>query len=237
MAQFKLALNAGHDLKTPGKRLPEALDPAQTREWTLNDRVADKVERLLKEGYTGCTVLRTDDTTGQTDVPLRERTDAANAFRADLYLSIHHNAGIHGGSGGGIIAIVYDFASEEAKVWQKELYDALIQATGLRGNRASPLTQMNLHELRETAMPAVLLELGFMDSTADAPVILTEAFAEQCAGAIVEVIARRAGLVKKSQDLYRVQVGAYTDRANAVQQLEKLRQLGFTDAFIHQDRG
>ena len=36
---FILALDAGHYLATPGKRCLKSLDPKQTREWILNDRV------------------------------------------------------------------------------------------------------------------------------------------------------------------------------------------------------
>lgn len=232
---FKIAVTAGHDLYTAGKRCMKSLDPNETREWWLNDRIADKVEALLKD-YTGYEFLRTDDTNGKEDLSLDDRTGAANDFGADFYLSIHHNAGIGGGNGGGIMSIVYTSPSEESEQWQKELYDALIEATGLRGDRATPLAKMNLHEVRETSMPAVLLELGFMDSATDVPVILTEAFADQCAGAIVKVLARRGGLVKKetapqTDTLYRVQVGAFRERANAETMLKTLKSAGF-DGFI-----
>ncbi|MBQ4105625.1 MAG: N-acetylmuramoyl-L-alanine amidase [Clostridia bacterium] len=197
MANFKIALTAGHYKGTPGKRCLKSLDPKETREWVLNDRIADKVEKLLRN-YTGYELLRTDDTTGNKDISLTARTNAANSFGADFYLSVHHNAGIGGGSGGGIVAIVYNSASAESVAWQKELYNALIKETGLKGNRSTPLAKMNLHEVRETNMPAVLLELGFMDSKTDVPVILTEKFADQCAKAIVDVVVKRGKLTKKA---------------------------------------
>jgi N-acetylmuramoyl-L-alanine amidase len=118
--------------------------------------------------------------------------------------------------------------------WQQALYDELIQQTGLKGNRAEPLTRQNLHEVRETVMPAVLLELGFMDSSVDVPIILTDQYAEQCAAAIVSVIAKKAKLPQKSQSdpLYRVQVGAFKQRKNAEALLKKLQDAGYSDAFI-----
>lgn len=192
---FKLALNAGHHLGE-AKGIPLYLNPNDVREWWLNDRVADKVEKLLAN-YDGIEVLRIDDTTGKTDVPLKERTDKANAWGADFYLAIHHNGGIYGGSGGGITAHIYIKASTASKEWQKALYDALIEETGLKGNRAEPLQTDNFHEVRETAMPAVLLELGYMDSTTDVPIILTEEYADKCAEAIVKVIVKKAQLTKK----------------------------------------
>lgn len=198
---FKIALTAGHYLGTPGKRCMKKLDPNQTREWTLNSRIADKVESLLQQ-YTGWALLRTDDPTGKKDVTLKKRTKAANDFHADFYLSIHHNAGVKGGSGGGIVAYVYTKPQEASVAWQKALYKALIDATWLKGNRSNPTPKKNLHEVRETKMPAVLLELGFMDSSTDVPVILSENYADNCARAIVQVLAEKGNLQKKTEEGY-----------------------------------
>jgi len=194
---FKLALSAGHYLYTPGKRCSKSIDPNETREWWLNDRIADRIEVLLKD-YDGIQVLRLDDTTGKKEVTLRTRSDASNKWGADFYLAVHHNAGINGGKGGGITSHVYLTPSAESLIWQKELYNALIAATGLKGNRSNPLVRQNLHECREPYAPAVLLELGFMDSTTDVPIILTQKYAYACAQACVDVIVKRAGLKKKA---------------------------------------
>ena len=229
---FRIALTAGHYLNTAGKRCLKSLDPNETREWVLNDRIADKVETLL-QNYTGWELIRTDDTTGKKDISLAARTNTANNFKADFYVSIHHNAGVKGGKGGGITAYVYTNSSAASVQWQKELYDALIAHTGLKGNRATPLAKANLHEVRETNMPAVLLELGFMDSRTDVPVILTEEYAEQCAAAIVEVLARRGKLEKKPTKLYRVQVFAGS-KSGAEAMVKKLKTAGF-DAIIKEE--
>ena len=194
---FKLALTAGHYLGTAGKHCLETIDPNKTREWVLNNRIADQIEELLAQ-YEGIMILRTDDTTGNKDIALETRVKEANNFDADFYLSIHHNAGIKGGSGGGIVAYVYTGASSASRKWQVALYDELIAQTGLKGNRANPLAQANFYEVKKTTMPAVLLELGFMDSTTDVPVILSDSFATKCANACVNVIVEKAGLKKKA---------------------------------------
>lgn len=193
---FKLALNAGHGKNTLGKRCLKKLDKNQTREWILNSRICEKIEEKLK-AYTGYDVLRLDDPTGKKDIALKTRTNNANNFGADFYLSIHHNAGVKGGSGGGIVAFVYTKPSKEALEWQEAFYDAIIDKTALKGNRSIPLGKKNLHECRESEMPCVLIECGFMDSKTDVPIILTEDFAEQVAEACVEVIVKKAGLKKK----------------------------------------
>ena len=232
---FKIALTAGHYMGTPGKRCLKKLDPNETREWWLNDRIADKIEKLL-QGYTGWELIRTDDTTGKKDIGLTARTNAANNFKADFYLSIHHNAGVNGGKGGGIVAFVYTKAQAASLEWQKELYNALIDATGLKGNRSNPMPKSNLHEVRETKMPAVLLELGFMDSQTDVPVILSEEYADKCAEAIVSVLVKRGKLEKKpveqaSGKIWRVQVGAFSKKENAEKMKIALKNDGY-DAII-----
>lgn len=196
-AGMKLALGAGHGKGASGKRCLKSLDPDETREWVLNDRIADQVEKLLKD-YDGVSVLRLDDSDdGEEDVALARRVQTANTWGADFYLSIHHNAGINGGSGGGIVAYTHPQSSKASVEWRDELYEELIERTGLRGNRATPKATSNLYVLRETTMPAVLLELGFMDSKTDVPIILTEEYARKCAEAIVAVIVSRGGLTRK----------------------------------------
>lgn len=236
MANFKIALTAGHYRYTAGKRCIKSLDPSETREWVLNDRIADKIEKLLATNYTGYELIRTDDTTGETGNTLEERTGMANDFGADFYLSIHHNAGIEGGKGGGIVAYVRKNASAVAVEWQKALYNALIAATGLKGNRATPLAQANFQECILTKMPAVLLELGFMDSQTDVPVILSEEYADKCAAAIVKVLAERGNLAKKPAEAakhYCIQFGNYSSKEEAEALLEVLKAIALNASVVN----
>lgn len=181
-----IALDAGHGLNTAGKRCMKSIDPAETREWWLNDRIADQVQALLA-GY-DCTVIRVDDTTGTKDISLASRVKTANNAGADIYISIHHNAGINGGSGGG--TVVYYYSSAAIRPLQAQrLYNAVTARTGLFGNRSSKVTKYKWYVVKYTNMPAFLLENGFMDSKVDTPVILTPAHAERTAQGIVDFLA------------------------------------------------
>lgn len=194
---FKLALSAGHYLGNP-KRCHKSLDPNETREWWLNDRVADKLEKLLTE-YNGIEVLRLDDTTGKKYVSNEERARIANNWKADLYLAIHHNAADRVFNGGGITAYIHSTNAKAGAVeWQKAFYDACIKHTGLKGNRATPLAKAALYECGAPSCPSVLMELGFMDSTVDVPIILTDDYATKIAKALAEVIVERCGAKKKA---------------------------------------
>lgn len=192
-----LALSAGHGIHTNGKRLPAELDLNETREWQLNDRVCDYIEEELAT-YEGIRIMRLDDSDdGEVNVQLPDRVNAANAWPADLYLSIHHNALGRVFDGGGIVAYAHTKPKGDSLEWRDELYEELIERTGLKGNRATPKAQSDLYVLRKTNMAAVLLELGFMDSRSDAPVILTDDYARSCAKAIAAVIVRRWKLQPK----------------------------------------
>lgn len=210
-----IALDAGHYLGTPGKRCLKSIDPGETREWVLNSRIAEKVQKILADYQVD--ILRLDDPTGQTDVTLQERTDKANQAKADLYLSIHANAGINGGSGGGIVLYAYSYPDEESIRVRDTIYQYTVSTTGLKGNRANPLALANFHVLRESDMPAVLGEFGFMDSTTDTPIILTEEFADHCADGIAAALVALYGLEEKQvsyeqwkqyMDRYRAELAA-----------------------------
>lgn len=234
---FKIAYNAGHYLKTPGKRCLKKLDKNETREWVLNDRICRMFEEKLR-AYEGYELLRVDDPTGATDVSLADRVKKANSWGAHIYISFHHNAGVKGGTGGGFVIYVYTNVDAKTLAYQKKLYDAVIKRTGLKGNRATPLAKANLFECRKTTMPALLLECGFMDSATDVPIILTDEYADKVATACVEFVVAEGKLTKKvikeepvSEKIYRVQVGAYSKKANADAMVKKLKADGY-DAII-----
>lgn len=188
---MRIAYCAGHYRETPGKRIPAYLDKTETREWVLNDKVARYFAQAAKS-Y-DVTLLRTDDPTGKKFIDIPQRTAKANVWGADLYIDMHHNAGIDGGSGGGIV--VYSFpGSGKGAAYRDSIYEALLENGGLKGNRAAPLQEKAFDSLALTDMPAVLIEYGFMDSTTDVPVILTDDYAKAVAYATMEGIAKAANL-------------------------------------------
>ena len=192
-----IAIDAGHGYYTPGKRCLKSIDPKETHEWVLNSRIADKVQSLLDDYE--CETMRVDDVTGETDVTLLTRVTEANKW-ADVYVSIHHNAGINGGSGGGIVVFCAREASDTARRLQKAVYERTAANTGLVGNRSNPTPEKDLYVLRKTTIPAVLGEFGFMDSSHDTPIILTEEFADNVARGIVEALVDVYGLEDKMTD-------------------------------------
>lgn len=207
-----IALDAGHGLHTLGKRCLRAIDPAETREWWLNDRIADRVQELLAS-Y-DCTVIRVDDTTGAKDISLASRVKTANSAGADMYMSIHHNAGINGGTGGG--TVVYYYSSAAARPLQAQrLYNAITARTGLVGNRSSKIKYHGYYVVKNTKMPALLIENGFMDSRTDVPIILSAAHADRTAQGIVDFLAADLRLKAAQKSLQQPQTGELIAAGNS----------------------
>lgn len=201
---FRIAYCAGHYLNTPGKRVPKELDKACTREWVLNDRVADYFAQAAAE-YPEVMLLRTDDPVGLAEISIKKRTQKANTWGADLYLDLHHNAGINLGKGGGVV--VYCKKKDTAgRKFRDEIYRAVIAAGKLRGNRANPLAEKNYLTMVYSKATAVLIEFGFMDSRADYPVISTEEYAKKVAYATMEAIAAVANLEKTKKETCKVEL-------------------------------
>lgn len=98
---------------------------------------------------------------------LRFRVDDANAWGADLFLSLHTNASVDA-SASGQEALVYSENGTSYSIAQT-LLASLTAATGLR-NRGI-FIRPGLYVLRRTAMPAVLLELGFITNANDAALL------------------------------------------------------------------
>ena len=78
-----------------------------------------------------------DDATGAEDVGMSVRCQRANAAGADLYYSAHHNAGINGGRGGGVVAFSLGEGSTAAG-WRDALYAARRSASAASVRSANP---------------------------------------------------------------------------------------------------
>lgn len=105
-----------------------------------------------------------------TATSLMARTSAANAFGADIFISLHTNAAV-ASSATGSEAFVFSNPSAASRL----AFDILMQlknTTGLpnRGVAVRP----GLYVLRKTAMPAVLVELGFITNPGDAALMVED---------------------------------------------------------------
>lgn len=161
----------------------------------------------------------------------QEKAEIANRSGADLFISIHRNAMPVPGTGSGASVLVYE-DSGVAAVLAENILRNLVQL-GLKdqGIQERP----GLVVLRKTQMPAVLVEVGFIDNPMD------NAFFDRNFDAIAKAIADGILTTLREQKMqtplyYQVQIGAFKDRARAVQLAGELQSAGFP-AFIVYDNG
>src|SRR5699024_1627426 len=125
-------------------------------------------------------------------ISLTGRTNMANSWNADFFLSIHINAG--GGTGyEDYIHSSLGSTSTAGKI-QNEINKAVVSATGWR-NRGKK--KANFAVLRQTKMPAILTENGFIDTKSDANKLKTNSFLNKVDSGHVKGIAKHFGLKKK----------------------------------------
>jgi len=120
------------------------------------------------------------------------RTNDANSWGADLFVSIHINAG----GGSGFESYVFPGAGARTLRLQDDVHAAVLsnmREIGSVINRGQK--QENFHVLRETVMSAVLTENLFIDTTHDANLLRRDDFRQRTARGHARGIARFLGLI------------------------------------------
>ena len=183
-------LDAGHGGTDPG-----AIHHG-VREKDLNLILANKLtDQLTKMGYEVVNV-RTNDRS----VSLTDRAKEANASNADIYISLHHNA--FNVSVSGIESFYYKYAKGANPTVNKTYHndgariassvylaslvqDNLVKATGAN-NRG--VKERSLAVIRETAIPATLIEFGFMDNKQELSNLTNNAYTDKMTNAVATAI-------------------------------------------------
>ncbi len=181
---------------------------------------------------------------------LSDRTTAANRWGADFLISIHFNA--FNGVARGYEDFVYSTIAAGSRTENiriaihNEVVSRVLNKYGIpnRGRKKA-----NFHMVRESNMPAVLVETLFVDNAADQRLIANANFINDIVAAYGEGIARGMNLRRKAAPvsapaptapttgtLYRVQCGAFSNRRNAEALEARLKRSGYP-AFITSSNG
>ncbi|MCE4047718.1 MULTISPECIES: N-acetylmuramoyl-L-alanine amidase [Bacillaceae] len=193
----KIFIDPGHGGSDPGA----VGNGLQEKDLTL--KIAKKIQALLKD-YEDVEVKMSRTT--DKFLSLDQRTDAANSWNADFFLSVHINAG--GGTGyedyryntlaissrtGKVHAAIHNAIMDEL-----ESYNVVD-----RGTKAS-----DLHVLRESDMAAILTESLFIDTRKDANLLKNDDFLDAVALGHVKGLERAFNLKKKAASTtYKIKAG------------------------------
>lgn len=148
-----VVLDAGHGGADPGTQAAE-LD-----EKDLNLEVTLMAGALLEEMGVTVVYTRTEDVY----VTLADRAQLANDRGADVFVSIHTNASSTSADFHGIETYYLSGAAESRRL-AAALHASVLEATGANDHS---IRTANFYVLRETPMPAVLLEMGYVTNAAE----------------------------------------------------------------------
>ena len=181
-SDYKIAVDAGHHFTTKGKETPLIPELGRRiKEYEFNaPTVAYLIENLKRCGFK---VIQTNSP--KEDTPLKARTDKANAEKADALVSIHYNAmgsEFKTVQAEGHSAHIYPKSIEGRKL-AEHIMKYLVKGTPQK-NRG--IVEQNLHMNRESRMPAVLIENGFMDSKKEYKYMLDKSFQQEVASEVAQ---------------------------------------------------
>lgn len=166
-----------------------------------------------------------------------------NEHDAELDVSIHLNCGAYDPTGNdkttGVEVFIYDY-NAGAKEYAERTVNAIAEL-GFR-NRKVKLNK-NLYVLRMTKAPAMLIECCFVDDRDDVELYDCEKMADAIIYGITGIRPSKPAEIEgetslgetptaPKKELYRVQVGAYSIKENAVKMQEKLSKSGFAAIIV-----
>ena len=225
----KIYIDAGHGGKDGG-----AVSNGVT-EKNVNLYIVKQIEAKLKE-YKNVQVMQTRTT--DIFLELQERTDKANSWGADCFVSIHVNSGGSVTSAKGYESHIYN-GNINAKTiaFQNTMHAEVVRA--IAGNSPDRgKKRSNFHVLRESNMIAILGENLFCTNVSDAALLKQNTFLDRVAQGYVNGLESFFGLVKETRPpttvtpvtdkLYQVIAGTFADRDNAEAQVKKLQADGYS---------
>ncbi|MGG1679346.1 N-acetylmuramoyl-L-alanine amidase [Neobacillus sp. NRS-1170] len=221
---MKLYLDPGHGGTDPGAQG----NGLNEKDLTLD--IALKIRTILQNNYENIEVMMSR--TGDITKSLSQRTNEANAWKADFYMSIHINA--FNGSAQGYEDYIHSSLSDNSKTAK---YRDIIHAEVIKLNQLIDRgkKKANFHVLRESKMPAMLSENGFIDNAHDADLMKQDSWRQNVAQGHANGIALAFNLQPKSTapagTIYRVIAGSFKLRENADKRVAFLHSVGI-ESFV-----
>lgn len=97
------------------------------------------------------------------------RVNDANLWGADAFISLHTNASVNP-SANGSECLIYSYNAKEANALAEDILEQMTLITGLKSRGI--IERPGLYVLRKTAMPAIVVEMGFITNASDAELMV-----------------------------------------------------------------
>ena len=181
----RIFIDPGH-----GGRDSGAIGHYGNKEKDINLQVGLKLREILKE-VAQVNLSRDADIALGADVnaDLRTRSNTANMLDADAFISIHCNAAGNP-KAGGVETYCYKHGTG-GETLARAIHMRLAPATGLKDRGVKT---KDLAVLRETKMPAVLVELAFISNPTEEKLLVDPAWQDKVAQAIAQGVKEFLGI-------------------------------------------
>ncbi|MBE6538609.1 MAG: N-acetylmuramoyl-L-alanine amidase [Ruminococcaceae bacterium] len=184
---IKIFIDQGHNPVNPNA----GAEGNGYREQDLVFEIGRRLSSILRaNGFETRLSRPTADTQLGTSVAtsLAERVNAANTWGANYFISLHTNASVNPQANGAEV-LVYSTSSPAYEL-ARSVLEQLTLSTGVRGRGV--VARPGLYVLRRTAMPAILVEMGFITNPSDASLMANSpgSFAQGIADGIIDYVRR-----------------------------------------------
>jgi N-acetylmuramoyl-L-alanine amidase len=177
-SRYRVVIDAGHGGKDTGARANGLVEK------NLNLDIALRLEKILKER--GITIYMTRRTDTYPDLYYRARM--ANSVSADLFVSIHNNAGHSSYSGTMTLYCPSSRPGFTGKDFARIVQDELVKKLGSKNIGISARPELVV--LRKTSMPAVIAEIGFLTNLSDSKKLSSDPYRQDAAEALANAVLR-----------------------------------------------
>lgn len=170
-----IVIDPGHGGEDHGT---ESLKKPTYAEKALNLETAELLQRQLRSfGFRTLMTRECDQT-----VPLEERYALANKMKATLFVSVHYNSA-PSKTASGIEVFYYEGEKDNARsISSKRLAKGILKEVTLEtGAKARGAKRGNYAVIRETKMPAALVECGFLTNPGERDKLLTKEYRRKLA--------------------------------------------------------
>ncbi|MCX7926023.1 MAG: N-acetylmuramoyl-L-alanine amidase [Fimbriimonadales bacterium] len=177
-----IVIDPGHGGAQPGARWREGQTVIEEKTITL--AISLHIAELLSREGAKVILTRSEDKA----VGLYERTALSNSANAHFFISIHCDSNPRPNSASGT-TIYYHKDDADSRALGQAILNEMVKVSGLpsRGVRSdSKLYQNGLAVLRTSQMPAVLIEVGFLNHSFDRAKLIQPNFQKRIAEAIVK---------------------------------------------------
>ncbi|MCM1499958.1 MAG: N-acetylmuramoyl-L-alanine amidase [Clostridium sp.] len=176
--EFCVVIDAGHGGSDGGTVSGEVIEK------DINLSVALKLKAILEDNNIAVILTRSSDE----NISLAQRTSVANESNADFFISLHCNYYEDDARIAGLECYYNSSDEKESKAYAESIINAVSLNDDIKARDAKA---EGYYVLRNTQMPAVLVEMGFLSNYSECKKLISDDYQEMMSQKIAEGILNK----------------------------------------------